>query len=68
MANKGPNSNGNQFFLTFAPCDWLDGKHVVFGRLCDDKSMEILKKIEEVGVDLSEKPKIPILISDSGEY
>lgn len=36
MANEGPNTNQSQFFVTCAPAPWLDGRNVVFGRVCSE--------------------------------
>jgi len=45
MANSGSDTNGCQFFITFAPQHGLDGKHSVFGQLID--GMDVLEQIEQ---------------------
>jgi len=68
MANSGADTNGCQFFLTCGKCDWLDGKHVVFGKVIDEESLLVLRKIENVPVTAgTNKPKIPVNISECGE-
>ena len=47
MANAGRDTNGSQVLLTLAKCEWLDGKHVVFGRMI--KGEETMQKIVECG-------------------
>ncbi|CEM16465.1 unnamed protein product [Vitrella brassicaformis CCMP3155] len=57
-------SNNSQFFITFAPCPWLDGKHVVFGQLID--GWDALEAIEDVGTVMG-RPRRPVTIYRCGE-
>jgi peptidylprolyl isomerase len=66
MANAGPNTNGSQFFITTIVTDWLDGKHVVFGEVADESSMELVKKIESLG-SRSGDTSAKITIAESGQ-
>ena len=60
MANAGPNTDGSQFFLTFRPTPFLDGKHTVYGKIVD--GMDTLKKLEAAGSD-SGKTSEPLTIT-----
>ncbi|KAL6854345.1 hypothetical protein ACP4OV_019248 [Aristida adscensionis] len=64
MANAGPNTNGSQFFITFAEAPWLDSRHVAFGRVVE--GMKVLDAVNRAGSTSGRTVK-PVLIADCGQ-
>ena len=64
MANSGPNTNGSQFYITLVETPWLDGVHVVFGKVVE--GIEVVKLLENQGSD-NGQPQKRVKIIDWGE-
>jgi peptidylprolyl isomerase len=64
MANAGPDSNSSQFFITTIKTYWLDGRHVVFGRVLE--GLDVVKAVEALGSQ-SGSPQADIRVVNSGE-
>ncbi|KAK1345028.1 hypothetical protein QTO34_013732 [Cnephaeus nilssonii] len=65
MANAGPDTNGSQFFITLTKPSWLDGKHVVFGKVID--GMTVVHSIELQATDGHDRPLTDCSIVNSGK-
>jgi cyclophilin family peptidyl-prolyl cis-trans isomerase len=67
MANSGPATNGSQFFITFAPTEWLDGKHSIFGQMIEGDEVLSSLKLIDPSQPAGAAPPTVIMLTDTLE-
>ena len=58
MATSEPNQNESQFFITLGACEWLKGKHTIFGKVVGNTIYNVLK-LNDMDVDGNDRPRDP---------